>query len=88
MDDLQEDFARELVELLERGGMNCGLVNSQGAVFLRSSGAPFTDTPTMFNEADLNNAIALGLLEKQSVTGSLKWDWYVAKGRIPRALTL
>ena len=79
MDDLEKDSAHELAEMLKNGGMNCGLMTAQGFVFMRSSGSPFTDTPTMFNEADLNNAVALGLIEKQFVTGSFEWEWFVAK---------
>jgi hypothetical protein len=88
MDDLHEEHARELIEFLERAGMNCGLMTSQGTVFLRSPGAPFTDTPTTFDEGDLKYAIALGLLEKQSVTGSHEWEWYVAKGEHQATRTL
>ena len=83
MDDLQKDSACELAEMLKTGGMNCGLMTAQGTVFMRSAGAPFTDTPTMFNEADLNNAVALGLIEKQCVTGSSEWEWFVTKKRRP-----
>jgi hypothetical protein len=88
MYDLHEENARELVAFLESAGMNCGLMASQRTVFLRSPGAPFTDTPTTFDEEDLKYAIALGLLEKQSVAGSHEWDWYVAKGEHQATRTL
>lgn len=44
-----------------------------------ASAAPYTDTPTMYDERDLNNAVALGLLEMRKVTGSLEWEWYTLK---------
>ena len=80
MDDSQEERARELVEQLEKAGMNCGLLAVQGTVVLRCPGAPYTDTPMMmFDETDLQNAVALDLLEKRKVTGSYEWEWYALK---------
>lgn len=81
MDELRKERTRELVDLLERAGMNCGLLISQGAVFLRHPGTPYTDTPMMFDAVDLYNAVTLGLIEKQRVMGSYEWEWYVAKRR-------
>jgi hypothetical protein len=78
MDNLLEERARKLVELMEPTGKTCGLLVLQGAIVLRTPGAPYTDTPILqFEECDLNNAVALGLLERQRVTGSYDWEWYV-----------
>ena len=41
--------------------------------------AVISATPMMFEVAVLENAIALGLLEPRKVSGSVAWDWYVAK---------
>jgi hypothetical protein len=79
MDEIQEERARELVGELESAGLNSGLLAVEGIVVLRGPGAPYTETPTMFNERDLDNAIALGLLEKRKVTGSYEWEWFVTK---------
>ena len=51
---------------------------------MRCPVAPFTDLPIPYDEADLNNAIELNLLEKEkkligSVTGSSGWEWYVVR---------
>jgi len=84
MDGLQEKRALELVEKLESAGVNCGLLAVQGSVVLRCPGAPYTDSPLMsFDEADLQNAVALDRLEKREAIerteGKLKWEWYVLK---------
>ncbi len=80
MDQFHEARARDLVDQLESAGANRGLLVVQGAVVMRGPGAPYSETLMVtFNETDLQNAIALGLLEKRKVTGSLEWDWYVAK---------
>jgi hypothetical protein len=87
MDDFRKRRALELVEHLERAGMNCGLLAVQGTVVLRRPGAPYTDTPiVMFNEADLQNAGTLQLLAKQKVecetfpgAHHYSWEWYVVK---------
>jgi hypothetical protein len=79
MDDVQEHRARELVEEVKRR-TKCGLLTKQGTVVLRRPGSPYTDEPLVtFDETDLHNAIALGLLEKQRIKGSFEWEWYVAK---------
>src|SRR5713101_2394244 len=62
----------------------CGLLAIKGAVVMRCPGTPFTDLPIPYDEADLNNAIELNLLEKKkmligSVTGSSGWEWYVVR---------
>ncbi len=86
MDDLHKKRAFELVEHLERAGMNCGLLAVQGTVVLRRPGSVCTDTPMMFDETDLHNAVALDLLEKKTMVtqtyppaGSYEWEWYVTK---------
>jgi hypothetical protein len=80
MDDSQEARARELAEHLEKAGPNCGLLPVQGIVVLRCPGAPYTDTPMItFDEADLQNAVALDLLERGKVVGSYEWEWYVLR---------
>jgi hypothetical protein len=80
MDDAQKKRARELTNWLEQAGANCGLVVVQGNLVIRGPGAPYSETPVVsFDEADLKNAISLNLLEKQKVSGSYQWDWYVVK---------
>jgi hypothetical protein len=79
-----EKRAHRLVDILESAGPNCGLLVLQGTVVMRCPGVPSKDLPTMYNEADLNNAIELRLLEKKkmligSVTGSSGWEWYVVR---------
>jgi hypothetical protein len=89
MDDSQEGRARELVEELERVGGRCGLLAVQGSVVMRCPGAPYTDSPLMsFDETDLQNAIALDLLEKRKVKerteGKLEWEWYMSTASLMR----
>ena len=79
-----ERRARKLVDILESGGSDCGLLVIKGAVVMRCPGALFTDLPIPYDEADLNNAIELNLLEMKktrigSVTGSSGWEWYVVR---------
>jgi hypothetical protein len=75
----QEQRARKLIEYLDGEKQFRGFIVGGGMVVLRASGAPYTDTPTMYDENDLNNAVALGLIEKRKVTGSLEWEWYTLK---------
>jgi uncharacterized protein YuzE len=79
MDAFQWERANKLVEELREAGTNCGLLLSQGAVILRSAGSPHIDTPTFFDEDDLNNAVKLDLIEKGNITGAYFWEWYVLK---------
>ena len=79
MHSYQEQRSRDLVEKLDRAGKNCGLVPAQGIVFLRSPGSPYIDVPMAFEEVDLLHAVELGLVEKQKITGSFEWEWYVLK---------
>jgi hypothetical protein len=79
MDEFQRERAHKLVEELSEAGINCGLLLSQGAVVLRSPGSPYIDTPTFFDEDDLNNAVKLELVEKGNITGAYFWEWYVLK---------
>jgi hypothetical protein len=82
MDGLQRKRARKLVEQLSE---SCGLLVVHGAVVMRCPGAPYTDTPMMmFDETDVQNALALDLLEKRKVTGSFQWEWYMAKRKPPK----
>ena len=86
MDKLQEAGARKLVSRLERAGYaDCGLLAVQGTVVMRCKGAPYTDTPTMMDEIDLQNAVTLNLLELKKVTGSLQWEWYQSKRKPPKS---
>ena len=79
MDDHQKERAHKLVDELKQAGLDCGLVVVQGAVVLRSPGAPYTDVPMLFfDECDLQNAIELSFLEKRRVVGTYEWGWYVA----------
>jgi hypothetical protein len=86
MDGFQEQRARALVNQLERSGINCGLFATQGTVVMRRPGAPCTDTPTMFDENVLQDAIALDLLEKQKMylDGKFGWEWYISKRKPPK----
>lgn len=79
MDKLQEQRAKELADELKTAGLNSGLLVMQGQVVLRSPGSPYTDSPLLFfQEADLNNALSIGLLRKGRIIGSGgSWEWYV-----------
>ena len=82
MDKSQELSANKLADTLKNDGLNSRLLlaHIHGRVVLRSPGSPWTDVPLpSFEEADLNNAVRLGLLQKGSVVGSYNWDWYVLK---------
>jgi hypothetical protein len=73
-----------LVDILESGGSDCGLLVIKGAVVMRCPGAPFTDLPIPYDEADLNNAIELNLLEKRkmradALTGGFEREYYVVR---------
>jgi hypothetical protein len=69
-----------LIDQLADAGINHGLLAVQGAVVMRGPGAPYSETPMVsFDVTDLQNAIALGLLQKAKVTGSYEWEWYVVK---------
>ena len=74
----QEERARNLVEMLKATGDNHGLLVVRGNLLIRNR-VTGTDTPLMFDVAALENAIALGLLEPRRVSGSVSWDWYVAR---------
>jgi hypothetical protein len=77
MDESQKDRAQELVDQLKDTGTNCGVMGVQGIVVMRCPGSPYLDTPMNFDEADLENAIALGLVRKQKMVGSYEWEYYV-----------
>ncbi len=77
MDDSQKERAIEMVDQLKHAGTNCGLLAMQGIIVMRCPGSPYTDTPTTFDETDLENAITLGLVRKQQIVGSYEWEYYV-----------
>ncbi len=84
MEAHMEKRARRLVDILEGAGPNCGLVMMQGAVVMRCPGAPFTDSPTPYDEADLSDAVELKLLEKRrmradTLTASFEPKYYVVR---------
>jgi hypothetical protein len=74
----EEERARKLVEMLKATGDNHGLLVVRGSLVIRNR-VTVTDTPLMFDVAALENAVTLGLLEPRRVSGSVTWDWYVAK---------
>ena len=78
MNDFQRERALEIVDQLKEASLNSGLLAIGGTVVLRSPGSPF-DTPTVFGEDDLSNAVDWGLLGKSRVTGSCEWEWYTTK---------
>ena len=77
MDESHKERAQELVDQLRNAGTKCGLLAMQGTVVMRCPGSPYVDTPMNFDEADLENAIALGLVKKQTVVGTYEWEYYV-----------
>jgi hypothetical protein len=81
MDDSREARAIDMVEQLKESATNCGLLMMQGIGVMRCPDSPYTDTPTAFDETDLENAISLGLLRKQRTVGSYEWESYVATGQ-------
>ena len=90
MDEFQEQRARKMVHQLERAGTNCGLFAVEGIVVMRCMGEPYTDTPTMFDEIVLQNAIALNLLERRkftesSIKGSSQCELYTPKRKTPKS---
>jgi hypothetical protein len=86
MDGIQEKRARELAEYLESAGVNCGVLVVQGTVVLRGPGARYSESLLLkFDPTDLQNAVALDLLEKAMVTGSYEWEWYVFKKKPAKA---
>jgi hypothetical protein len=79
-----EKRARRLTDILESAAPNCGLIVTRGAVMMRCPGTPFTDLPTIYDEADLKNAVQLNLLEKRkmradTLTGSFEREYYMAR---------
>jgi hypothetical protein len=78
MNAAEAERARKLVEILERAGENHGVLLVQGNVVVRD-GVRCEDAPAMFEPADLRNAIALGLLRENQVSGSVEWRWYVLR---------
>jgi len=64
MEAHMENRARKLVAMLQSAGRSCGLLVVQRTVVMRCPGSPFMDSPTMYDEADLTNAIELNLVRK------------------------
>ena len=84
MEANKEKRARELVDELENADPNCGLLVINRTVVMRCPGKPFTDLPTIYDKADLKNAIELNLLEKRkmqadALTGSFQREYYVVR---------
>jgi hypothetical protein len=69
MDDSQKERAVEMVDQLKHAATNCGLLAVQGIVVMRCPGSPYTDTPTSFDETDLENAHFIGPREKAKDRG-------------------
>jgi len=75
--------AQHMVEILEVD-RNSGFMPVAGKLVLRSAGGLLSDSPTPYNENDLQNAVDLGLLEKRGATltnasGENAWEWYTVK---------
>ena len=88
MNNFEEERARKLVKQLDSAGINCGLFAVEGIVVMRCMGELYTDTPTMFDEVVLHNAIALNLLERRkftasSVRESTECELYTSKRKPP-----
>jgi hypothetical protein len=64
-----EERARRLVEALKKRGEDCGLcVGSSGAVVIIGPGRyPMAATPTLYQRADLEKAIVLGLVQPAKI---------------------
>ena len=89
MEAHMEKRARRLVDILESAGPNCGLLVIKGAVVMRCPDRPSTDLPTIYDEADLKNAVELNLLEKRkmradTLTSSFERDYYMAREKAVR----
>jgi hypothetical protein len=67
----------QMLNNLKQAGTNCGFMCENDVVWIRGPGAPWTDTPTAFTKADLDNAISSGTVRPQTVTGSATWTYYV-----------
>jgi len=69
---------KQMVSDLEIAGENCGYMCSNNVVWIRGPGEPYTDTPTMYTEADLTAALEAGLLLEQKMLSSDQgWTYYV-----------
>ena len=78
MDGMQKGRAYKLAARLNSAGDNHGLLMIQGHLLIRN-GVLVTDSPMTFEEADLLNAVELGIVQKNKVEGSVSWEWYVVK---------
>jgi hypothetical protein len=84
MEAHMEKRARRLTDILESAGPSSALLIMRGAIVMRCPDAPSTDLPTIYDEADLKNAVELNLLEKRkmrgdSLTGSFEREYYVVR---------
>ena len=71
MDDSQKERAIAMVEQLKESATSCGVLLMREIVVMRCPGSPYTDTPTTFDEIDLEHAISLGLLRKQRIVAAM-----------------
>jgi len=78
MDGTQKERAYKLAAMLNKAGENHGILVIQGHLVIRD-GVLVEDSPMMFEEADLLNAVELGIVQKNKVEGSVSWEWYVVK---------
>ncbi len=81
MNNDEIERAYTLRETLARYGVNHGLLLVQGNLVIRD-GVNRQDVPAMLDEADLRNAIELGLLQENHVSGSDQWIWHVPTKRV------
>lgn len=77
--NVSSERAKEMVDHLKRAGLNSGFLIIGTTVVLRCPGSPYVDTPTVYEESDLANAVDSGLLRKQKITGSFEWEYYIVK---------
>jgi hypothetical protein len=59
-----ESRAEKMVRELKQCGENSGLVIQNGQVTIMGPGSPFTPKPTMYTQADLDEAVRLGLAQE------------------------
>jgi hypothetical protein len=78
MDGTQKGSAYKLAAMLNKVGENHGILVIQGHLVIRD-GVLVEDSPMMFEETDLLNAVELGIVQKNKVEGSVSWEWYVVK---------
>jgi len=77
MNASQQTTLEQMLENLENAGESCGFMCMNNVVWIRGPGAPWTDTPTLYTQSDLDHAIASGKVRAQTMTGSATWTYYV-----------